>query len=135
MQKLIELKDWCAKNGYTTKWASELANQGRIPGAVKALRQGSKICRWMVPADAVRPEPQKKGRPKMTEEERRAQKWKPPVVVLPRIKPVLPTMHDKCEYIRKHCLTKSYRELAEDTGMSYAEIRRVYERLHERYGI
>ena len=47
----------------------------------------------------------------------------------------LRTMREKAEHIRKYCIFRSFRQLREETGLTTAEIRRIYDRLHEVHGI
>ena len=47
----------------------------------------------------------------------------------------LQTAHDKSEHIRKFAVTRTFRQLCAETGLSHMEVRRIYDRLHERYGI
>lgn len=86
--------------------------QGRVPGAYQANGNAGK---WHVPDDA-----QKTARKNAR-----------------RISKVVPAMtqDEKEAYIRRFCFLKTYGELSAALGLTTAEVRDIYERLHALYGV
>ena len=84
---------------------------------------------WLIPEEAVLEREYHRWDKKPKEQKRpEARKQEYPLKSLV-------TPHDKSEHIRKFCVTRTYRQLCLETGMSHEEVRRVYNRLHERYKI
>ena len=47
----------------------------------------------------------------------------------------LKTERQKAMHIKKHAIDRSFRRLCAETGLTHIEVRRIYDKLHERYGI
>ena len=128
---LLNVKEYAQKHGYNRKTVLYWCGMGLLKGAVKVEtgKKGNAGLIWMIPEE--------------TRLERKYHKWKPkpkPKKTLEAKGAEFPlkslvTQHDKSEYIKQHCVDRTYRQLCKETGMSMAEIRRVYDRLHEVYGI
>lgn len=127
---LISAKEYAEKHGYKPATVKQWCYEGNLPGAQKMHTGKSGLSAWkyMIPEDAkpVRPLRKYQKAYEKVEEEN-------PELVKPL--PALRTRHDKCDHIRKHCSTRTYKQLMDETGMKHEEIREVYDQLHEVYGI
>lgn len=135
---LIKVAEYAEKHGYKPATVSYWCRKGILPEARKMFtgKNGVASCIYMIPEDAKPIREKRSYRKKLAEEDTEQQPEKKPKA--PKIEyPLksLVTHHDKCEHIKKHCIDRTYAQLRRETGMSLAEIRRVYDRLHEVYGI
>lgn len=100
------------------------ALRGLIPGASK-IRTADNQSRWEIPEDAKRPDLHAGGR-RMKGVSTRF----PP----PRSPDSL-TWEEKVAYIHAYAHLKTYAQLRVYTGLTTSQIREIYERLHNQYGI
>lgn len=135
---LISANEYAEKHGYNAETVRRWCQEGNLPGARKMYteRKGPTSWMYMIPEDAEPMRPLRKYQKDWGKQEAAAQEaaedgQKQEVMPLKHLK----TRHDKCEHIRKHCISKTYSQLMRETGMTHAEIRKVYDRLHEVYGI
>lgn len=134
MEGMLSVKDYADARDLHPDTVRKWCVSGNLPGAVKEkdLRNGAGFQYW-IPADAEPVKPRRKytrrGEWEVPdpEPEEPKQKEKP--------KKKLRTMREKAEHIRKYCIFRSFRQLREETGLTTAEIRRIYDRLHEVHGI
>lgn len=115
------VRNWCAK--------------GRLPGVIQVPR-GPNSYAYLIPRTAEPVKPLRKY-------EKRIIRVAEEPVQMPEVKQQMPektvrklkTMREKAEFIRRNCINLSYGQLKKETGLSHMEIRRIYDRLHEVYGI
>ena len=115
------VRNWCAK--------------GRLPGVIQVPR-GPNSYAYLIPRTAEPVKPLRKY-------EKRIIRAAEEPVQMPEVKQQMPektvrklkSMREKAEFIRHNCINLSYGQLKQETGLSHMEIRRIYDRLHEVYGI
>lgn len=124
---LLTAEQYAERMGCNKKTVILWCSAGRLPGAVKA-EKGKGFYFWLIPEGA---EPTKPYIPKeITREPKpKAEAPKPKKPARPK------TEREISLYIRRFCGTRTYRQMAEELGMSTLEIRARYDRLHERDGI
>lgn len=130
---MISISSYAKKNGYGRTTVTKWCNKGQMPGAVRVPYHTSAAgYAWLIPEDAV-PVRLKSGRPKAgTEKPERA----PYPYPEPKPKPKRTyTKREAALFIRRHAGTMTYAQLMEELNLSRDEIRRIYERLHKRYGV
>lgn len=126
-QGMLTASEYARRMGCSKKTVANWCWKGLIPGAVKA-EKGEGFYFWMIPegAKVTKPYHPPKARHRKAPEEPAAEKPKPK-------RPA--TERGINLHIRRFCGTHTYRQLAEDLGMSTEEVRRRYERLHRLYGV
>lgn len=126
---LISANEYAEKNGYRLATVKQWCYEGNLQGVQKMSTGKSGMATWkyMIPEDAKPIRPLRRYQKTYEKAEEPEKAAKP----LPKLK----TRRDKCEHIRKHCITRTYGQLKKETGLSHMEIRRIYDRLHEVYGI
>ena len=132
---MISAAEYAERNGYKRQTVLYWCKAGWIEGVRKEETRlfGGKM-RYLIPEDAKpqkplrvykkKPKPQKPPKPKK-------QKPKPE----PKKEPPLEGKMAKVEHILRYCGVRTYRQLAEDTGWPIEEVRRIYEELHDAYGV
>ena len=128
---MISLTSFAEKNGYKRTTLALWCQKGLVPGAVKTpYRNSSTGYAYLIPEDAI-PIRIKRGRPRaICDEPERA----PYPYPAPKPKRKY-TKREAALYIRRHAGDMTYAQLMEELDMPREEIRRIYERLHKRYGI
>lgn len=124
MARMVDIKEYMLLHNVDRTTVSWWCKTGRLPGAVMVNTDMQGMChkKYMIPADAV---PVKRNRqytrktpPKPKPKQRREM-----------------TEREKNLYIAKYCGTKTYREIADALEMDVMEVRRRYDRLHEKLGV
>lgn len=121
---MISTASYAEKYGYSNKTVAAWCHNGKIEGVVKIPYKNSCKYAYLVPENAV-PIRNKCGRPKTVRE-----KPIPP----PKPKRIY-TPHEAAMYIRNHAHNRTYRQLMDELDMTMGQIRRIYDRLHDEYGI
>lgn len=112
------------KHGVSSSTVLKWIREGRVPGAKKFPQKSS--CKgyvYLIPEDAVLSKP-KRGRP--------ASMCSTPEAAPPKREY---TRREISLFIRRHCGTMTYGQIAATLGMTTLEVRAVYDWLHKRYHI
>lgn len=127
---MISTTSYAEKYGFPVSTVRSWAERGRIPG-VQKIPNASTGHVYLIPEDAL-PIRRKAGRPKAD-------------IGIPEQLPSNVTPHGTAKrkrtnreislFIRQHCNTMTYGQIAMALDMTTLEVRAVYERLHKRYGI
>lgn len=126
-QGMLTAAEYARRMGCSKKTVANWCRKGLIPGAVKA-EKGEGFFFWMIPegAKVTKPyKPQKARQKKATET---------PAMEKPKPKRKMTEREISLHMIR-YCGTRTYKQLAEETGKSVQELRAKYDHLHERLGI
>lgn len=119
---MLTVVQYAEKIGRSYKTVQNWCARGLIPGAFKT-RIGRNTM-YLLPESA--PSPQLSvGRPK--------ESCKPNPPEEPEGKTF--TREELCDFIRKNCSKMTYGQLSRVLGIPAAEVRRIYDQLHETYGI
>lgn len=134
MKGMVSVKDYADEHDLHPDTVRKWCVRGNLPGAVKVEeeRNGAGFQYW-IPADAEPVKPKRKYTRRGEWEVPDPEPEEPKPEGKP--KPKLKTMREKAEHIRQYCIFHSFRQLREETGLTTAEIRNIYDRLHEVYGI
>lgn len=138
MEGMLSVQRYADEHEMHSDTVRKWCKKGKLPGVIKLPDANSGAgFRYWIPMDTEPIEPKRKY---TRRDERAAQETEMQAQQLqeepePETKPRLKTMHEKAEHIRKHCISRSYKRLMEETGLSHMEIRRIYDRLHEVYGV
>lgn len=124
-EKLLSAKEYAEQMGCGRKTVLNWCAQGNMPDARKVEREGGGYA-YLIPENArpIKCHESKMGHRRKAEKEQEAAR--------PARKR---TEREISQYIRRHCGTRTYRQLSEELGLSTMEIRARYDRLHERDGI
>ena len=130
---MLTAREYAERHGYNKKTVLKWCANKRLPGVKKQKNSGSIPFAYMIPEDAEPIRPKRNYTKKKPTE---VKKPKPaPKIEPPKPKYELNTNHEKAEHVKRYCGLHTYRQLSEETGWPISEVRRVYERLHEAYGL
>ena len=130
---MLSPREYAEKYGYKIKTVHEWCRVGWLHGVEKKKRGNAVgICtyQYLIPQDAQPVKPKRAYVKKKPAKPKLVKRMDPPT---PRF--VLQTNHEKAEHIKRFCGLHTYKQLSEETGWPIGEVRRVYERLHEAYGV
>ena len=127
---LISARTYAEKHGFKYSTVSKWIQKGLMTGAQKKPI-GSKGISYMylIPDDSPPPETSKAGRTRTVFGEKVVRQSSAGEAKRKR------TPREISLYIRRHCASKSFHEIARVLDISTLEVRAVYDRLHKRYGI
>lgn len=133
MPQMVTVSEWARRHHYSQKTAWSWAEKGQIVGAIRVQDDNAKRgFRTLVPEDAsvIRNKP---GRPPAGSEPQRLP-YVPPWKMLPPA-PVRRTKREISRFIMQHSGSMTYGQLSRELGLPTFEVRRIYDRLHDAYGI
>lgn len=131
---LISTLAYAEKHGYKYSTVASWIKKGLMPDAQKKpIGTKGTAYMYVLPDDSPPPEIRLTGRPRTVFGEKQD-----PVSLPNKAKPKTPRKRTQREislFIRRHCGTKTIKEIACALDISALEVRAVYDRLHDRYGI
>lgn len=119
---MLTAAEYAAKIGRTPRCVLRWCTSGLLPGAVKS-RIGKRTM-YLIPEDVTVPQI-RPGRPPGQ---------------FNSDKPTHPTgknytQKEMCDFIKLNCNRMTYGQISGELGISAAEVRRIYDHLHEAYGV
>ena len=115
---MLTAEEFAQKCGCTRQTVGNWIRNGYIKGAVYMHPPDGGRGRYLIPENT--PKPRIKSGPHPLG------KWVQ--VVKPKM-----TLADAYIYLRRHALTKTYRQISDETGYPVLVLREMYDKLHERY--
>ena len=126
------------KWGYTHGTIFNYIKQGRIP-CVERIQREKKRWEWFIPDDAEMPMPKKPGPPKAQPAPMHirtpGEKFPANLSKVPKAEPGQLTREDIADFIAAHAGDMTYAELSAALQLPPIRIQRIYDALHEAYGI
>lgn len=110
----ISTTEFGRRNGVCVETVNRYIHAGRLRGVIKVRHPNAYGFIYAIPEEAV-------ALPKELCSPR------------PSGKDYLP--EEMAEYIRRHCGTRTYSQISRELGISTAEVRRIYDHLHDAYGV
>lgn len=114
---MLTTEEFAQKCGCTRQTVGNWIRKGYIKGAIYVKPPGERGM-YMIPDDARKP--------RVTSGPYPLGKWVQ--VVKPKMR-----LADAYIYLRRHALTKTYRQISDETGYPVLVLRQMYDKLHELY--
>lgn len=119
---MLTVAEYAGKVGFNVKTVQEWCRKGLLPGACKTKVKRNRV--YMIPEDAPIPK-RKPNHPPA--------KCKRPEPAKPIRKTY--TQQEMCGFIAQNCGKMTYGQISRELGIPTLEVRRIYDHLHEAYGI
>ena len=129
---MLSAHKYAEKHGYKVATVLKWCRNGNLKNCQK-----SPTCfeyEYLIPEDEQPVKPLRKYQ-KLEEKMLEAQEKPEQITDKPERLPQLQTEHQKSMHIKNHAKDRSYKRLCAETGLTHMEVRRIYDKLHERYGI
>lgn len=128
---MLSAREYAERHNYDKKTVLGWCKAERLPGVKKIKRSTtSEQFMYLIPEDAKPIRPKRPYVKKKPAKPKTVKKLDPPT---PKF--ALNTNHEKAAHVKRFCGLHTYKQLSEETGWPIGEVRRVYERLHEAYGV